>query len=252
MTTLTSARNPLLQDVRQAVRRGTLTEQGLCVAEGPHLLQEALRSGCKVETVLLAESAPEPPASTARTITLPDALFRGLSSTESSQGVIALVQPPRWDLDAIFQVTPLVLVLDAIQDPGNAGTMLRAAEAFHATGVLLLKGSVNPYNPKALRASAGSVFRMPWINLDEQPFLDLAAAKRIPLYAALPQASQKISECDFSGPAMLIVGSEGHGIRASIRAIASPVTIPTSGVESLNAGIAAAILLYEAHSQRME
>src|SRR6202035_4126314 len=89
--------------------------------------------------------------------------FRDLSSTETPQGVIALVRPPAWTLDQILSGCALVVVLDGVQDPGNAGAILRAAEAFGATGAVFLKGTVNPYNPKCLRGSAGSVFRLPLV-----------------------------------------------------------------------------------------
>lgn len=253
MASVTSAHNPLLQDVRQAIRKGTLTEDGCCVAEGPRLLAEALRSGCRVEAVLAAETAhPEVPSSI-RTVTLSGSLFRTVSSTENSQGIVALVRPPQWSLDDIFSGVPLVLVLDRVQDPGNAGTMLRAAEAFGASGVVFLKGSVNPYNPKTVRASAGSVFRVPFLGaLDEAAFLEEIRLRSAPLYAALPRSSRAALDCNLREPAALAIGSEGHGVSPAIQAQASAVNIPTIGVESLNAGIAAAILLYEAHRQRMD
>ena len=91
-------------------------------------------------------------------------LFHSISTTESPQGVIALVRPPAWKEDDLFQKTPLIVVLDSVQDPGNAGTLIRAAEAFGATGAMLLKGTANAWNPKTLRASAGSLFRLPMID----------------------------------------------------------------------------------------
>lgn len=160
---LTSPANPWLKEVRRAIVRGTLTREGLCVAESFHLLEEALRSDCPVEAVLAAESVRSAVESHVRRLqglrvmVLADALFREVSGTESTQGVMALVRPPRWTLEQLFRGKPLVVVLDGVQDPGNAGAILRAGEAFGATGVLFLKGTVSPYNPKAVRASAGLV-----------------------------------------------------------------------------------------------
>ncbi len=94
---------------------------------------------------------------------LPDALLQSISGTETSQGVMALVKPPEWKLEQLFRGRPLVVVLDGLQDPGNAGAIVRAAEAFGATGALFLKGAASPYNPKTLRASAGSLFRVPFL-----------------------------------------------------------------------------------------
>ena len=164
---LTSPKNPLLKDVRRAIARGGLTSDGCCIAETFHLLEEALRSDCSIQAILASESVR---ATVERrfgglrnieVIRIPDSVYAQISATESSQGVMALVKPPVWDLEPLLRGQSLVLVLDGIQDPGNAGAMLRAAEAFGATGVIFMKGSVNPYNPKAVRASAGSVFRVP-------------------------------------------------------------------------------------------
>ncbi len=133
MKTLTSARNPLLKEVRKAILRGSLTEQGYCVAEGFHLLEEALRSGCKIAEILVAESAQaeveDRLGALAELNVLSGTLFREIAATETSQGVIALVKPPEWTPDQVFAGHTLVPILDGIQDPGNAGAILRAAEA---------------------------------------------------------------------------------------------------------------------------
>src|SRR5689334_17690938 len=126
--TITSAANPLIKDVRRAIVRGALTHEGWCVAESFHLLEEALRSDCEVRTVLAAESVRSTVEAHIRRLTgiklvvLPDGLFQSISGTETSQGVIALVKPPAWSLDQLFRGCPLVVVLDGLQDPGNAGT----------------------------------------------------------------------------------------------------------------------------------
>jgi RNA methyltransferase, TrmH family len=124
---ISSAANPLLKDVRRALERGSLTSEGYCVAETFHLLEEALRSRCEVHTVLAAEAA-ESAVETqvrrhrdVRVHVVTGRVFEGLVSTESSQGVIALVRPPAWTLDDLFRPPTLLMVLDGLQDPGNAG-----------------------------------------------------------------------------------------------------------------------------------
>src|SRR5688572_31689403 len=186
--TITSTANPLLKDVRRAIARGGLTQQGWCVAESPHLLEEALRSGCAVRTVLAAESALLPGGLNGiKVARLPDALFRSISSTETSQGVISLVNPPAWTLEQVFAGRTLVVVLDGVQDPGNAGAIIRAAEAFCATGALFIKGTVSPFNPKTLRASAGSLFRLPFVHgMDPAPARAALQQNGVELYAAVP------------------------------------------------------------------
>jgi TrmH family RNA methyltransferase len=249
---ISSPANPLIKDVRRAILRGSLTESGLCAAESFHLLDEALRSNRPVDIVLAAESARHAIerqfADTALDIALvPDQLFSTLSTTETSQGLIALVKPPEWTINQLFTDSSLIVVLDAIQDPGNAGAIVRAAEAFAASGVMFLKGSVSPFNPKTLRASAGSLFRVPYVAALE-PAIARAAVEqnRLRVYAGMPHDGRG-DRPRLERPCALVIGNEGRGVSEEFRASAEPVSIPTAGVESLNASIAAAILLYEAY-----
>src|SRR5205085_2729108 len=167
---ITSAANPLIKDVRRAIARGALTEQGWCVAETFHLLEEALRGNCEVKVVLAAERALPAAAAQLKRLkgvklaVLPDALFQTIAGTQTTQGVIALVKPPEWKMEQLFSGSPLLVVLDGLQDPGNAGAIARAAEAFGSTGMVWIKGTASPWNPKVLRASAGSLFRVPFLH----------------------------------------------------------------------------------------
>src|SRR5450432_2294962 len=259
--TISSAANPLLKDVRRAIARGALTEQGWCVAETFHLLDEALASDCGVNVVLAAESVL--PAvqehvgkrPRVKVAVLPDALFHSLSGMETGQGVMALVTPPVWKLERLFRGCPLVVVLDGLQDPGNAGAIVRTAEAFGATGVLWMKGTVSPHNPKTLRASAGSLFRVPCIHgVDAAMALAALQQNRVALYAGVPRKdgglARALSGIDLTGRCGLIIGNEAHGVSKDLRSAAADIAIPTVGVESLNAAVAAGILLYEARRQR--
>jgi TrmH family RNA methyltransferase len=215
------------------------------VAEGAHLLEEALAAKCEVGAVIVAESAhlhyPD-----ARIVS--DKTFRELASTETPQGVIALVRPRAATLEQMTRGAALVVVLDGVQDPGNAGAIVRAAEAFGATGVVFLKGTVNPYNPKCLRGSAGSAFRVPLVaGVGAEGILAQAG---MAWYAAMPRAARLVSEADLSARCGIIIGSEGRGVSAALAERATGLRIPTAGVESLNAAVAAGILLYEARRQR--
>ena len=223
--TITSAANPLLKEVRRAVARGSLTAEGWCVAETFHLLEEALRSPCEVKTVLAAEGkraaveALGQRLAGVKVFLLPDALFAAIAATETSQGVMALVQPREWKLEQLFKGKALVIVLDGIQDPGNAGTIVRSAEAFGGTGVLFLKGTVSPHNPKTLRASAGSLFRVPFVHgVASATALATLRQNGIRLFAAMPAVTttsgDSLAATDFSGRCGLIVGSEAHGVGA--------------------------------------
>jgi TrmH family RNA methyltransferase len=257
METLTSAANPLVKDVRRAVQRGSLTSGGLCIAESFHLLEEALRSDCEVPAVLASESAAEKverfSGRGTRLLILPDKLFHAISATETSQGVMALVRLPDWQPDALFTRPAMVVVLDGLQDPGNAGAIVRAAEAFGATGVIFLKGAVHPHHPKTLRAAAGSLFRMPFLSgLDASAAAAILQTRSIGTHAATPWTGreQLAGDVDLRRPGALVIGGEGGGISPEMRRIANDIAIPTTGVESLNAAMAASILLYEMRRQR--
>jgi TrmH family RNA methyltransferase len=257
--TITSAANPLLKDVRRAIARGGLTDEGWCVAETFHLLEEALRSDCDVKAILAAESVRSAAEAHVRglrgvkVVVTPDALLQSVSGTETTQGVVALVKPPAWKLEQLFGGCPLVVILDGLQDPGNCGTIVRAAEAFGASGVLFLKGSASPFNSKTLRASAGSLFRVPFLHgLDAALARAALQQNHVELYAGVPAqpGTRSLADVDLTGRCGLIVGNEARGVGHELRSASLDVAIPTVGVESLNAAVAAGILLYEARRQK--
>jgi len=243
--------------------KGTLTEEGDCVVESFHLLTEALRSRVRITAILAVENLR--PAldyqlqgkPDLRVALLPERVFESVSGTHTSQGVIVLVTPRKWRIEQLFTERALtertlVLVLDGVQDPGNAGTMVRAAEAFGASGVLFVKGSASPFHPKTLRAAAGSLFRVPYV-ASVEPAIARAALEqnRLQVYAAFPDAeAQPVGAADFRIPCAFVIGNEGGGVGPEFRSASVAVTIPTKHVESLNASIAGAILLYEAYRQR--
>lgn len=255
---ITSAQNPFLKDVRRAAQRGELTEDGYAVAESFHLLEEALRSDANIGAVLVAKPLRQAVQrhvgglERVRLMVLGDAAFATVSSTETSQGVITLVKPRAWSIEDTMRGLAAVVVLDGVQDPGNAGTIVRSAEAFGATGVIAVRGSVSLFNPKTLRASAGSLFRLPFV---QQADADIARAileqNRVTLFAAHPRAHKTIPDADLAHKFALIVGAEGRGVSDKLKAAATEIRIPTTTVESLNAATAAGVILYEASRQRM-
>jgi len=255
---INSPQNPLLKDIRRAVQRGELTEGGYAVAESFHLLEEALRSEAAIGAVLVSKPLRDAVdrhvrgLKRVRLIVLSEPAFAAVASTETSQGVITLVKPRDWPIEDTMRGLAAVLVLDGLQDPGNAGTIVRSAEAFGATGVIAVRGTVSLFNPKTLRASAGSLFRLPFV---QHADADIARAileqNRVTLYAAHPRAKKTLPEVDLAHKFALIVGAEGRGVSERFKAVATEVRIPTTTVESLNAATAAGVILYEASRQRM-
>jgi TrmH family RNA methyltransferase len=231
-----SLQNPWVKEIRKAVRRGTTTDSGLLVAEGMHLYEEALRSGLHVEAVFaVAVLANRVEGATV----VPDALMREMTSLDTPAGLIALVAAPL-EKEVVEGVT---LVLDAVQDPGNVGTILRTAEAFGVASVVALKGSVDLFAPKVLRASSGSVFRVP---VRRQLTWDEVELGVRPVYVSTVRGGVAPGSVDWSAGAVLVIGNEGRGVSDELLRVGKAVSIPTVGVESLNAAVAASILIYEA------
>jgi TrmH family RNA methyltransferase len=249
---LTSPANPLLKEIRRAQQQGALTEKGWMIAEGPHLVEEAWRSNLRITRAVVTEGGALPAGVHAdRVIEVSDKVFRSISGTSTPQGILALVEPKLASFQSILTGVPLVVVLDAVQDPGNAGAIARAAEAFGATGIVFAKGSVNPFHPKTIRASAGSLFRL-GIVLAGVEETALALHGQVTILAGVPHAPgvKAAWDTDLTRPLALVIGSEGHGVDARFLQAAERIAVPTGAVESLNAAVAAGVLLYEAARQR--
>lgn len=253
-----SRQNTRVKELRVSFTRGARTERGLLAIEGEHLLREALASGLELATVfvqagkeMLLDQIGVPREIEA--LILPPEIFASAVHTESPQGIAALVKPRAFTLEEVLDGRPQLIVIAAgLQDPGNLGTLIRSAEAFGASGYVILPGTVSPENQKTLRASAGSVFRLPGITLCEDHILHELAERKIKTVAAVAAQGSTLAGHDLTQPTALILGNEGAGIPPSLlnRADAR-VTIPIPGpVESLNAAIAGSILLYEAARQR--
>ena len=255
-----SKQNPRLKELRKAFLKPGREATGLAAIEGVNLLEEALRAQLHIPTVYIADDSTAQLdsielLSTTEVLLVPRPLLDSALQTETPQPVAALVEIPDWTLAHILgpaKLAPLILVLAGLQDPGNLGTVLRSAEAFGASGILALPGTVSPWNLKAVRASAGSVFRMPFVSISaEECFANLRAAG-VHLLTTTVHAAQPIDLVNLAGPVALLIGNEGNGVPLDIAAHAdASVTIPCPGpVESLNAAVAASVLLYEASRQR--
>jgi TrmH family RNA methyltransferase len=253
--------NPRLKELRLAFRRAEPTAQGETAIEGVKLLEEALRSGQHLESVFFSESArpiaekllPQIGART-ETLVLPDALFRSIVPSDAPQGVAALVKLPAFSAAQLLhrKGDGPFLVAAGLQDPGNLGTILRSAEAFGAAGVFLTEGTVSPYNSKVLRGSAGSIFRMPWLRISSAELIPLLRAGGVRLLATSSHQGTPLPQISWTLPLAIFIGNEGAGLSHELkREMDETLAIPQAApVESLNAGVAASIVLYEAARNR--
>ncbi|MBV8867098.1 MAG: RNA methyltransferase [Acidobacteriaceae bacterium] len=253
---LTSIHNPRLQEIRRAAISGRPTPDGLVVAEGPHLLEEVLRSSWGVEEVFCTAEASirfsDLIARTRITVTdLSPRAFESVATTETTQGLLALLRPRAWTFEETIAGNALTVICDAIQDPGNAGTIARSAEAFGATGILLTDGCARVSNGKVLRAAAGSLFRIPYLeSVTRSQISELFAGAGLRVYSLTAESTTPLFACDLRGPCALQIGNEGTGLSPELLTLGSPVSIPTARVESLNAAVACSIALFEAARQR--
>jgi TrmH family RNA methyltransferase len=248
--------NAVVKELRAAFAHGELTPEGYCAIEGMRVLEEAIRSGLKFKAVFFRASAENRAerllpqlAAHVDTLVLPDKLFASAVPSETPQGVAALVRCKTYKLDDVLtksQSGPLVAIA-GVQDPGNLGTILRSAEAFEARGVLLGEGTVSPFNSKVIRASAGSVFRVPLVQTKLSGILDQMRELGLRLIATSSHKGKPLDQANLTGPLVVFIGSEGAGLSHDLLAeMTEIVAIPHSpNVESLNAGVAASILLYE-------
>jgi len=280
--------HPLVKEIRRALGRGEPLGRGefagALALDSPHLAEEAVTAGLAVEALLFVAEMEDvalrllhrgraresgggvrldgaresgggvrldgAPAALYR---LSREAFKKVVSTEAPQGLLALVRACEWTAHELFSPAPaLVLILAGIQDPGNAGTLLRSAEAFGATGAILLRGAVHATHPKMLRAAAGSTFRLPHLGgVPQDQALAMCAVNGAAVFALDPGARDTLDHVDLSGPCAFAVGAEGAGLPPDLLDNARPVAIPrTRRVESLNAAVAGALALYEAARQR--
>jgi TrmH family RNA methyltransferase len=253
--------NALVKELRQAFSRGELTSDGYCAIEGFRILDEAIRSSLRFRAVFFSQSAAARAekllsqlGAQVETLLLPDKLFASVVPSDAPQGVAALARWKRFSLEDVLarsKAGPL-LAIAGVQDPGNLGTILRSAEAFGAGGVLLGEGTVSPFNPKVVRASAGSLFRLPVARARLSDVLGPMKELGVRLVATASHKGTPLDQADLSGPLAIFIGSEGAGLSCDlIKEVDEAVAIPqASQVESLNVGVATSIVLYEIMRQK--
>jgi len=283
---ITSRDNKWLKKFRAALRCTGPKPGEPIAAEGPKLVEEVVRAGLETEALLVSETGErqlerilraagesESGIPRSRIFKTTDKLFEGVAGTETPQGVAALFLAREWsfedvlrgraDRDGAFRSdAPLVIVLAGVQDPGNVGTIVRSAEAFGGSGVVATRGTADPWSPKVLRASAGSALRLPLLRGIAGPVLlaqmrmagvkILAAGAKPGDVASAEGANDDVAMADMRGPCAIFIGNEGAGLPSEVEHAADDwISIAMSeDVESLNAGVAASVILFEAARQR--
>lgn len=256
---ITSASNPRMKQVVQLNKKSkTRYEQRVFVVEGIKMCLEAPMEQIQqmyVSESFLAEAKNRQRIQSYSYEVVSDSVFSRISETKTPQGILCLIQMPEYELSDLLGTRPHLLVLENIQDPGNLGTMIRAGEGAGVTGVIMDKTTVDIFNPKTIRSTMGSMFRVPfYVTADLQGTLSELKKKGIAMYAACLDGELLYDEPDYTLPCGFLIGNEANGLSGQIAALADiRIRIPMEGqVESLNAAVASALLMYEASRQRRQ
>lgn len=262
---ITAQNNPKIKYIRKLAQRNFRKKERKLVVEGVRLLEEALTSSWHTECLFYTADAVQSERGvrlleTAKSkgvevYQVTDAIMAELADTETPQGALAVMWQPDYTSADVLPLgqQPLVVVVDGVQDPGNLGTIIRSADAAGATGVLLLKGTVDIYNPKTLRSTMGSIFHLPVVTAEDIPdVLGYLTSVGLTLIVGEPCGGVPIYNVNLKVPVGLVVGNEGAGPGEEVfMSNHQKVTIPMPGrAESLNVAMATSIMLYEAVRQR--
>lgn len=267
MKRISSKKNRWIKYLSRLSRRKYREREGRFVIEGARIVADAINAGWPVEALFHSEafinerSGREILDSAVRSgipaLEVEAHLLEGLSGTETPQGLIAVVKKVEHSLrDVLGWGTgkPLILVIEGVQDPGNLGTLIRCADAAGVNGVVIFRGTVDLFNPKTLRSTAGSIFHLPVLyEKEDMDVINFFRRAGLQVVVGSPSAKKQIQEVDFTVPTLLAVGNEGRGASPVLVSRADHVVcIPMPGrAESLNVAVAAGIMLYEAIRQRI-
>ncbi|MBX9877142.1 MAG: RNA methyltransferase [Candidatus Obscuribacterales bacterium] len=256
---ITSNTNPLLKKIRSLHQRSFREKYAAYILEGERLLEEALLKGVELEEIIASETFFKQglgrlsDANLARLLTVPDKIFAELATTTNPSGILAIAKIKTVNPKKLFSGTPLVVIADAIQDPGNLGTLIRTSLAASASGLIMTKGTVDPYNPKVVRSAMGASFQLPCLwDMDTNEAIKLCRDNGLQVVASAAEGTKYFWQANMTKPTAIIVGNEGQGLSQNVLDAADEIiAIPMSDKsESLNAAQAATIFLFEAVRQR--
>jgi TrmH family RNA methyltransferase len=245
MRYITSPANTIYKQTKKLLQHSNREKSGLFIAEGERIVKDALHSAC-ARYILINESYKGNFETDLPFYRLPDKLFSGISDTRTTQGIIAVCTAGKVALNDLED--GLILICDGISDPGNLGTMIRTAECAGAGGVLLVNDCADVYSPKTVRSTMGSIFRIPVCKCS---VAELGGLRGYDIAAAVPEGADNLYNTRFKRKTAVLIGNEAHGISKEALFFANKrVTIPMAkGAESLNAAVAAGIIMYEAYRQ---
>jgi len=259
MDTITSPHNQYVKLFRSLATAKGRKEHGLFAIEGVHLVEEMLNAGWRAQVGYVCPELLKDPTlgrqlkkSAALLLDVSAPVFKEMSDTVTPQGIAAAVRLPHPSLEALLAGPGVVLAVHEVRDPGNMGTMIRTADAAGALGAVAVGDCVDFYAPKVVRAAAGAIFHLPLVDMTEADLVGWARATQTALVATVVQEGVALPEMRLPERCAVLIGSEAHGLpEALLTACGVRVTIPMPGrAESLNAAIAAGVLLYEYNRQR--
>ena len=254
---ITSTANQQVKNLIQLQKKGKIRkEQNVFVVEGIKMFREAPKGWIqkiyvsqeflkKEEAYLLEDREYE---------VVEDRVFKAMADTMTPQGVLAIVRRPSYTLeDMLKEKTPLLMILENLQDPGNLGTIVRTGEGAGVTGILMSRDTVDIYNPKTIRSTMGSIYRVPFLYVEDlKTVMETLRKKGVCTYAAHLKGEKSYDQMDFCKGSAFLIGNEGNGLSDELSGLADEyLKIPMYGrVESLNAAVASSVLMYEAQRQR--
>ncbi len=264
MILISSSQNPAVKEIKSLKSRRDREEKGLFYVEGLRIVEEALEENADIVEVAVTEEFAADARNAGilgkievlriKTYLFAQKLFKEITDTETPQGILAVMRIRRHELESELDRNGLYVIMDSIRDPGNMGTIIRTADAAGFSGVILSKGCVDVYNPKVLRSTMGSVFHMPVYHAGDMPeTIKILKSNGINILVSHLDGKASLFEADLRSGAAIVVGSEAEGVSDQLKALADLlVKIPMPGrAESLNASVAAGIMIYEAVRQRM-
>lgn len=264
MFEITSLKNPLIKEIKSLYRKKERIKNSSFIIEGIKIIQEAINYEYPIRNIIYTDRLLntkdgmefyESIIGLDNITYVPDNIFKEISDTENPQGILAIARFEYKTIEQIHKKEKLfLLLLDGLQDPGNMGTIIRTADAFNIDGIIITSGSVDPYNPKVVRATMGSIFRVPlYYTSDGLSELTSLRDKNIKIYSTSLEGSIPIYNANFKESIVLIVGNESKGVSDDYYSLSDKlIKIPMPGnAESLNAGVAASIIMYEVMKQRI-